>query len=137
MNAFNYFAPNTPGIPEAWWGKSREDYNATTATKSNGTKYNATIATKSNGTTLDSATRARQRAVLYLVDALHAAGDEDQRALALYHFLNHHKIRDYVGRIYRSFVSESVQAGLHALNGMQELVRLVTEGAKARGRSRH
>ena len=123
MNAFNFIAPNTRGIPKARWGKSREEYSAT-------------IATKSNGTTLDAATQVRRHAVLRIVDALHAAGGEDQRALALYHFLNHYKIRDYVGRMYRSFVSESMQIGLHALNGMHELVWLITEGTNAQGRSR-
>ena len=124
MNAFYFFAPDTPGIPKSWWGKSRE-------------KYSASLATKSNVPALESAGRARRRAVLRIVDAAHAAGGEDQRALALYHALNHHKLRDYVGRIYRSFISESVQVGLHALNGMQELVRVITEGASGQGRSQN
>ena len=80
------------------------------------------MATKLNGTALNSAVHARRRAVLKIVDAAHAAGDKNQRALALYYALNHHKLRGYVGRIYRLFISESVQVGLHALNGMQELV---------------
>ena len=55
-----------------------------------------------------SARAARRKAVCRIVDAVYAAGDDDQRATALYHALNHHKLRDYAGQIYKMFISESV-----------------------------
>ena len=123
MNAFQYFAPNTLGISKAWWGKSRDEYNALGSAKL-------------VGAPIDSAVQARQHVVRRIVDDVHAAVDDDQHATALFRALNHHKLRDYAGRIYQTFLSESVQIGLHALNGMQELVRLITEGANPRDCSR-
>ena len=123
-DAFNYFAPNTPGVPQEWWGKSRNDY-----------KLSKGVCT-SNAEMRLSATAARRHAVRRIVKAVEEAGDEDQRASALFHALNHYKLRNYVGRICRTFHTEAVQVGLQAITGMEELVRMLTQGRDSGGRSK-
>ena len=127
MNAFKYFSPNTPGIPKEWWGKCRDEYK----------EYKLSLGAAASGEGQEgSATKARGHAVLRIVRVVQAAGDHDQRATALYHALNHNKLRGYVGSIYRTFLSESVQVGLHTVNSLQELVRMIAEGADKGGRSK-
>ena len=105
-DAFNFFAPNTPGVPQKWWGKSQKDYQLSKGVRT------------SNANVMELATKARRHTVRRIVQAVEDARDNNQQALALFHALNHHKLRNYVGRIYREFHTETVQVGVHAVTGM-------------------
>ena len=71
-----------------------------------------------------------------IIEAVEEAGDEDQRASALFHALNHHKLGNYVGTICRTFRTETVPVGLQAVTGMEELVRMLTQERDRGGRSK-
>ena len=121
-NAFHYHRPDHGGVPKEWMSKRRADHHAAMG--------NITFNEE------ESALQARQGAVREIVMALLKSKDEDQVALSLLHFLHHPQVKPFLGRIWSTYHSEAVQVGLHALQGMESIVRMVVEGRTNGGRTR-
>ena len=103
-NAFHYHRPVHGGVTKAWMNRMRADHHAAMGY----TTFNEEV----------SASQARQCAVREIVAALFKSKDEDQVALSLLHFINHPRVKPFLGQIGSTYHSEAVQVGLHALQGM-------------------
>jgi hypothetical protein len=122
LDAFDNFPPSGNAVGTARGGKNREEYHR----EMGDTDYDPK----------DGSIQARNRAVRKVVKEVLAAGDDDQIALTVMWTLDHPSVKPYLNRIARSYYSEEVIVGLHAVQGMESVVRRVVEGKDDGGRSK-
>ena len=120
--SFHYHRPDHGGVLKEWMRRSRTDHAAAIGN----TTFNEE----------KSALHARQCAVREIVNALFKSKDEDQVALSLLYFMNHPRVKPFLGRIWNTYHSEAVQVGLHAFKGMESIVRIISDGRINGGRTR-